>query len=124
MKSNQFNKNEAERNYSPLSELGTLNYIDDPKRVTGMFLSGQIMDRSRRKVPRNDPQIEIVTYLIQDNHGKKYYVDYFDPHGYYKIGENVCIPIYIKPYQRKTGELGYTIYIQKPSSQTVRGEHF
>lgn len=101
MKSNQFNKNETERNYSPLSELGTLNYIDDPKRVTGMFLSGQIMDRSRRKVPRNDQQIEIVTYLIQDNHGKKYYVDYFDPHGYYKIGENVCIPIYIKPYQRK-----------------------
>jgi len=40
------------------------------------------------------------------------------------IGESVCLPIYIKPYQRKTGELGYTIYIQKPSSQTVRGEHF
>ena len=119
----QFNSNNrsGSRQANPSS---TLNFIDDPARVSGMFISGKVMDRSRRMVPRDNPKTEVETYLVQDGFGRKYYVDHFEPEGYFDIGESICVSIYIKPYTRKTGELGYTIYIQRPSSQTVRGEHF
>ena len=121
MKRSQFEERLESSKQQPLS---TLNFVDDPGRISGMFISGKVMDRSRRMVPRNDPKTEIVTYLVQDGFGRKYYIDHFEPDGYFDIGESICVPIYVKPYARKTGELGYTIYIQRPSSQTVRGEHF
>lgn len=124
MKQNQFDTNGSSKIRNQQPSVSTLNFIEDPSRISGLFISGKVMDRSRRMVPKINPTTEIVTYLIQDGYGRKYYVDHFEPEGYFNIGESVCLPIYIKPYTRKTGELGYTIYIQKPSSQTVRGEHF
>lgn len=123
MRRTQFNETTNNTATNSVS-ISTLNYVNDPDRISGLFISGKVMDRSRRLIPRDDPRTEVVTYLVQDGYGRKYYLDHFEPEGYFNIGEQVCVPVYIKPYTRKSGELGYTIYIQKPSSQTVRGEHF
>ena len=90
--------------------------------LNGLSLSGTIIDRTRRMVPHDKPTTEIVTYTIQDNCSRKYYVDDYAPNEYYDLLSNVCLPVYIKTYSRKNGEPSYTINIQK--SVTVRGEHF
>ena len=41
----------------------------------GLSLSGTVIDRTRRMVPRDNPTIEIVTYTIQDGANRKFFVD-------------------------------------------------
>ncbi len=89
---------------------------------TGLSLSGTVIDRTRRLVPRDNPTTEIVTYTIQDDHNRKFYVDDYAPNGYHDINVKVCLPVYIKPYKRKNGEPSYTINVQK--LEITRGEHF
>lgn len=38
----------------------------------GLSLSGTIIDRTRRMVPRDNPTTEIVTYTIQDGYNRKF----------------------------------------------------
>ena len=88
----------------------------------GLSLSGTVIDRTRRMVPRDNPTIEIVTYTIQDGCNRKFFVDDFAPSEYHDINSSVCFPVYIKAYRRKNGEPSYTINVQK--SESGRGEHF
>ncbi len=88
----------------------------------GLSLSGTVIDRTRRMVPRDNPTIEIVTYTIQDGANRKFFVDDFAPSEYYDINSNICFPVYIKAYRRKNGEPSYTINVQK--TESGRGEHF
>lgn len=91
-------------------------------KALGLSLSGTVIDRVRRMVPRDNPSTEIVTYTVQDNSNRKYYVDDYAPSDYHDIGSMVCLPIYVKPYNRKNGEPSYTLNVQK--SDAGRGEHF
>lgn len=95
---------------------------DNSSTMHGLSLRGTVIDRTRRMVPHDNPTTEIVTYTIQDGYNRKFYVDDYAPEGYHDIDSNVCVPIYIKAYNRKNGEPSYTLNIQK--SDTIRGEHF
>jgi hypothetical protein len=90
--------------------------------ITGLSLSGTVIDRTRRMVPRDNPTTEIVTYTIQDDHNRKFYVDDYAPDGYHDMNVKVCLPVYIKSYNRKNGEPSYTLNVQK--LEITRGEHF
>ena len=88
----------------------------------GLSLNGTVIDRTRRMVPRNNPTTEIVTYTIQDDNNRKYYVDDYSPDGYLELDSPACFPVYIKPFLRKNGEVSYTINVLK--NQISLGEHF
>ena len=90
--------------------------------TSGLSISGVVVDRTRRMAPRDNPTTEIVTYTIQDGHSRKFYVDDYAPDGYHDLDTAVCLPVYIKPYQRKNGDPSYTINVQK--LDVSRGEHF
>ena len=90
--------------------------------ICGLSLSGTIVDRTKRMVPRDNPTTEIVTYTVQDDNNHRFYVDDFSPEGYHDLNSSVCFPVYIKPYRRKNGDLSYTLNIQK--AEIVRGDHF
>ena len=103
-----------QRNLKPNSNINNQSY--------GLSLTGTVIDRTRRMVPRNNPTTEIVTYTIQDENSRKYYVDDYAPDGYLDLDSYASFPVYIKPYLRKNGEASYTINVQK--LQPSRGEHF
>ena len=44
--------------------------------------------------------------------------------GYHEIGDTVSLPVYIKAYNRKNGEPGYTLNVQKDEGHNSRGEPF
>lgn len=92
--------------------------------ISGLFLSGEILQRSKREVPLDNPTTEIVTYLVVDEKDRHYYVDDYAPINYYEIGENVNIPVFIKPYKKKSGELSYSLNILKPFNHSTRGVAF
>lgn len=89
---------------------------------SGLYLFGKVIDRTRRKVPKDNPTTEIVTYLVQSSRDSKFYVDDYAPNSYYELGAEVSFPVFIKAYNRKNGEASYMLNIQKLSSS--RGEHF
>ena len=90
--------------------------------MNGLSLSGTVIDRTRRMVPRDNPTTEIVTYTVQDDFNRKFFVDDYAPNDYHDLQSTVCFPVYIKVYNRKNGEPSYTLNIQKNDSG--RGKHF
>ena len=90
--------------------------------VHGLTLSGIVIDRTRRMVPRDNPTTEIVTYTIQDGHNRKFYVDDYAPDDYHELETSVCLPVYVKAYSRKNGNPSYTLNVQK--EEFTRGDHF
>lgn len=91
-------------------------------KLFGITLSGTVIDRTRRHVPKDNPTTEIVTYTLGDGNDRKYFVDDFSPTEYHDLGDYISVPIYIKPYMKKNNDLSYNLCIQKKSS--TRGEHF
>lgn len=89
---------------------------------SGLYLFGQIIDRTRRHVPKDNPTTEIVTYTVQTDRESKYYIDDFAPDSYYDIGASITLPVYIKTYKRRNGDPSYTLMIQQ--DERSRGEHF
>ena len=89
----------------------------------GLYISGKIVNRTRRYVPKANPTTEIVTYTLDDEDGHKYYVDDFAPEGYRELGEYVILNVYVKAYIKKSNEASYTINIRKEFS-SGRGESF
>jgi hypothetical protein len=89
---------------------------------SGLYLFGKIIDRTRRRVPKDNLTTEIVTYLVQSNGDRKFYVDDYAPESYFDIGTQVSLNVYIKTYKRRNGEPSYTLNIQQ--NDFSRGEHF
>ena len=89
---------------------------------SGLRLSGNVIDRTRRRVPHDNPTTEIVTYTLCDGDDRKHYVDDYAPDSYHDLGDFVSLPVYIKPFIRRNGEASYNICVQKAPSS--RGEHF
>ncbi len=94
----------------------------DSSPMHGLALSGTVIDRTRRMVPHDNLTTEIVTYTIQDESNRKFFVDDYAPTDYHEIASNISLPVYVKAYIRKNGEPSYTLNIQKLDA--VRGEHF
>ena len=90
--------------------------------LQGLYACGQVLKRTRRKVPKDNPTIEIVTYEIKGNDNRIIYVDDFEPVEYHEIGSLVNLPVYVKPYQRKTRQLSYTLCVNKDNVRI--GEEF
>ena len=89
----------------------------------GLTLSGKVIDRTRRMVPKEAPTTLIVTYTIEDEMGNKYYVDEFAPNEFFELGMYISVPVYIKAYTKKNKEASYTINIKKDVIYE-KGEHF
>ena len=92
--------------------------------MSGPCLSGTVCKRSKRVVPVSNPTTEIVTYLIVDNNERYYYVDDYSPKEYYDLGQAVHIPVYIKPYKKKSGDASYSLNVLKPFRASSVGEEF
>ncbi len=91
--------------------------------LSGLYLFGQIIDRTRRTIPtRDNSNTEIVTYTIQDSAGRRYHVDEYAPDDYYDLGAYAEIPVYVKTYRKRSGDIGYSFCVQTETGS--RGEHF
>ena len=95
---------------------------NDPE-YTGLVVHGVIKERKRRQVMASGRETEVVTYTVSDSSNHRYYVDDFAPDGYFSVDEVVTIPVYVKPYTRRTGGLGYTLGVQK-EFRSSKGEEF
>ena len=93
-------------------------------KITGLYLSGTVRERTRRMVPADNPTTEIVTYVITDENERRYYLDDYAPESYHEIGDCIEVPVYIKPYRKKTGDLSYSISVQKAYQYQAKGESF
>ena len=93
--------------------------------LSGLYLFGAVIDRTRRTINTrsNNSTAEIVTYTIQDTAGRRYYVDEYSPDEYYEIGESAEIPVYVKTFKKRSGDIGYSFCVQQEFPST-RGEHF
>ena len=87
--------------------------------LSGLFLSGQVIDRTRRTIQtRNNSTAQIVTYTIQDNNSRRYYVDEFAPDEYYEIGDLITVPVYVKTFKKNNGDIGYSFSVQQQLNLT------
>lgn len=93
-------------------------------QMSGLYISGTIQERTRRMVPADNPTTEIVTYTVTDQNEKRYYIDDYAPDSYHEIGDNVILPIFIKPFRKKNGDPSYSLSIQKAYRHQSKGEAF
>ena len=102
--------------------------MTEPKtdELSGLYVFGHVIDRTRRNIKtRNGSSAEIVTYTIQDNSGRRYFVDEYTPEEYYELGESVEIPVYVKTFKKNSGDVGYSFCVQQQFGPGPgRGEHF
>ncbi len=86
---------------------------------TGIYFCGTVSERRRRKVPKDNPTTEVVTYTFYDEESHiTYYVDDYAPEEYLEKGEYVELPIRIKAYVNKgTGRPAYSMTIKKVFEQ-------
>lgn len=93
--------------------------------LSGLYLFGTVIDRTRRTINtrNNNSTAEIVTYTIQDNTGRRYYVDEYSPDEYFDLNEYAEVPVYVKTFKKRTGDIGYSFCVQQEFAST-RGERF
>ena len=92
--------------------------------LSGLYLFGTVIDRTRRTIPtKNNTTAEIVTYTILDTSGRRYYVDEYSPEKYFELSEYAEVPVYVKTFKKRTGDIGYSFCVQTPNGLS-RGEHF
>ncbi len=63
-----------------------MNRNSNTSRISGLYLGGSVIDRARRRVPKDNPTTGIVTYTLRDSNDRKFYVDGYAPDSYYDIG--------------------------------------
>ena len=81
--------------------------------LSGLYLFGSVVDRTRRTInTKGNTTAEIVTYTIQDANGRRYYVDEHSPEEYYELSEYAEIPVYVKTFKKRTGDIGYSFCVQ------------
>lgn len=99
------------------------NNADRLDDISGLCLIGTITFRTRRQVAGNS-KIEIVTYTIVDNNDRHFYVDDYSPNEYFEIGQIVKLPVYVKPYKKKSGDVSYSLNRLKTFQPISKGEAF
>ena len=112
---------ELKSNIRPIPNVPSSMLPDE--NLSGLYLFGQIIDRTRRTIPtRDNSTAEIVTYTIQDSAGRRYHVDEYAPNDYYDLGAYAEIPVYVKTFKKRSGDIGYSFCVQTETGS--RGEHF
>lgn len=92
---------------------------------SGLYVFGRVSDRARRIIPtKNDSTAEIVTYTVEDTASHKYYVDEYAPTEYHDVGSFVSLPVYVKTYRKRNGDIGYSFCLQQQHAILSRGERF
>ena len=92
--------------------------------VSGLFLAGTVVQRTKREIPSINPTTEVVTYQIIDDKERYYYVDDYSPSEYHECGTKVCLPVYVKPYKKKSGDASYSLNVLKPFRPSSKGVIF
>lgn len=91
---------------------------------SGLYLFGQVIDRTRRTIQtKNNSSAEIVTYTIRDICDRRYYVDEYSPVSYHEVNSYIEIPVYVKVFQKRNGDISYSFCVQQKLTPS-RGEHF
>ena len=91
-------------------------------QLSGLYVLGQVADRTKRTIPtRDNGTAEIVTYTVRDVNGRNYYVDEYDPEVYNELGSIVEIPVYVKTFKKRNGEVGYSFSVQQQQGSSSRG---
>ena len=86
-----------------------------------MYLFCQVIDRTRRTIQtRNNTSAEIVTYTIRDICDRRYYVDEYSPSSYFEGKKYVDIPVYVKSFQKRNGEIAYSFCVQQKLANLLR----
>lgn len=92
--------------------------------VSGLFLAGTVVQRTKREIPSVNPTTEVVTYQVIDDKERNYYVDDYSPSEYHECGTEVCLPVYVKPYKKKSGDVSYSLNVLKPFRPSSKGVVF
>ena len=96
-----------------------------PSQLSGLYVFGQIADRTKRTIPtRDNGTAEIVTYTVRDIAGHNYYVDEYDPEQYNDLGAIVEIPVYVKTFKKRNGDVSYSFSVQQQQGSSSRGVRF
>ena len=110
---------------SPRRKSTTGTALSDSTVQPGLYVIGSITNRTRRYITTNaNPNTEIVTYTILDDHAHRFFVDDSAPVSYLEVSQSVILPVYIKPYKKKNGDAAYTLCIQKNYHPITKGEAF
>ena len=81
-----------------------MNRNTNTNRISGLYVDGDVIDRTRRYVPKDNPTTEIVTYTIQDNNDRKFYVDNYAPIAMTLENRYTC-PFMLSPIKNITTNL-------------------
>ena len=92
--------------------------------VSGLFLAGTVVQRTKREIPSVNPTTEVVTYQVIDDKERNYYVDDYSPSEYHECGTEVYLPVYVKPYKKKSGDVSYSLNVLKPFRHSSKGVVF
>ena len=91
----------------------------------GLIVHGSILKRTRRHIEtRSGELVEIVSYVIGGDDKRKIIVEDYSPKEYYTVNSLVAIPVYVKPFTKKSGSLSYTLNVQKEFNYSTAGEEF
>jgi hypothetical protein len=104
-------------------EVPQMKSITEKDQLSGLVIIGTVKERSRRYANVRGSQVEIVTYVVTDANERRYYIEDFAPSEHYNIDDSVTIPVYIKPYRKKTGDPSYSLCVQK-EHRSLKGEAF
>jgi len=102
------------------------NYTQSQETMpSGLIVRGKILKRTRRHIEtKNGEQIVVVTYVIEGDEKRKFFIEDYSPSAYYDVDTIASIPVYVKPYTKKSGGLSYTLNVQKEFEYAAAGEEF
>ena len=103
-----------------------LENSSEEETFSGLYVFGEVVERTKRTIPNTTT--EVVTYTIQDNEGRRYYVDEYvqpaDQEHCHECGTYVEIPVFVKTFRKRNGDIGYSFCVQQESRSHSRGVPF
>ena len=84
-------------------------------------MSGTVSQRSKKFI--GEDKKEVVTYLVSTNNGY-FFLDEFLPQIYYRVGDQISVPVNCRAFTKKNNRLGLSFTVRKGYSITLSGEDF
>lgn len=96
---------------------------DEEETFSGLFVFGEVVERTKRTIPNTTT--EVVTYTVQDNEGRRYFVDkYIQPSEQETCFERGSYPVFVKTFRKRNCDIGYSFCVQQESRSHSRGVPF
>ena len=89
--------------------------------IEGLSLSGTVSQRSKKFI--GEDKKEVVTYLVSTSSGY-YFLDEFLPQSYYRVGDQISVPVNCRAFTRRNNRLGVSFTVRKDCGITLSGEDF